>query len=408
MLRATPSLADRQLRLRRVTMFFMIIVSLLFCVKLAQALPQSAQTQETDLGAYFDGVLRLRSGLPLYDPQMNLDVKKLQFIYPPLLALLLLPLPTYIAAWWTWTGLSIMCWAVAVGLVLRELRASLRDRLPPAWRPVVVAALINFPPLLAHLLWGQLQLVLLLLLVGSWLGLRRNQQVLPGLLLGIAIVLKVFPLVLLVPLVVTRRWRAVSTAVITAGVLLALSFAWVGWDQVGVYLFKVLPEVERARNHGRLDSSSITTLVQQSVTMPAYADLVTRAISVGLVGSLAVLGVRRKTRPDHLWTLGITTMVLVTPTVYAHYFVLLYLPWLDSLAQAGRGRLGLLGLAYFLIATASLVFYVQATALVFVAQMLPVIGALGLWSIQVASVGRAYQPAANGALAGTVGEVVHG
>src|SRR5581483_9967726 len=164
-----------------------ILVVAMFAIKIGQTLIDRADAPVADLVSYYDGAQRLRAGLPLYRPDFDLRRDgAYQFIYPPPVALLLLPLPTYRIAWWVWAACSLICWLSALGILLAELAKPIRARVGHIWLPVLIAALINFPPVQSHIFWGQTQLLLLLLLTGCWWCLRRGRDTAAGALLGLA------------------------------------------------------------------------------------------------------------------------------------------------------------------------------------------------------------------------------
>lgn len=373
----------RQTRLLRITIVFAVVIVLLFATKVALTLVERADAPVSDLLSYFDGAQRLRAGVPLYRPDFNLMRDgAYQFIYPPLLAFLLLPMPTYQIAWWCWAGFSIGCWLVALSLLLRELSGDIRQKVSVVWLPVLLAALINFPPVLAHLFWGQLQLLLLLVLVGSWLCLRRERDVAAGVLLGLAIALKIFPALLLVPLLAQRRWRCIATAALTALGALLLSFAAVGWDQGWYYLTTVLPDVNRALGQYSPGNNSITSMLRNAIGDGSVADGLSLVIRVVIVSAVAFGAWQLRDNAARACALGITMLLLVPPVIWEHYFVLAYLPWLDALSRMRRGQGMLLGLAYFLIASASLAYHTPDTWIP-VVQALPLAGALVLLGVQL-------------------------
>jgi hypothetical protein len=85
-----------------------------------------------------------------------------------------------------------------------------------------------------------------------------------------------------------------------------------------------------------------------------------------------------------------TTLVLVTPVVWEHYFVLLYLPWLAALSRSSRRVLPPLIVAYFLVAAAILVYHTPP-GLQALAQLAPIAGSLLLLGVQIQ---QSIQPAA--------------
>jgi uncharacterized membrane protein len=375
--------AVRQARLQRITSIVAIVMVLLFAIRLALSLPLSAATLGTDLAGYFSGAQRLQAGLPLYRTTIDLARDPFQYIYPPPLALLLYPLPNYTTAWWVWAGFSIGCWLGALGLICWELRQPLQ-RIDPAWRSILIAVLINFSPVFLHLIWGQLQLVLLILLTASWMCLRRQRWISAGALLGVAIALKTFPLIVCVPLLAQRRWRVVVVALITAGTVLMLSFALVGWQQAIFYVTTVMPEISRALGDNSAYNNSVSIVLQNILGPSALVAPISLTIRLIVVGSVALCAARLRNDAGRGLALGMTMLVLVPPVVWQHYFVLIYLPWLDELARAARGRVILLALAYFLISTASLVYHMPPE-LIALAQIMPLCGAFLLLALQLRS-----------------------
>ncbi len=373
----------RQDRLGRIAAWFAVLVVLLFAAKVAQTLIERADAPVADLVSYFDGALRLRAGVPLYRPDFNLlRDGAYQFIYPPPVALLLLPIPTYQLAWWIWAACSLICWLSALGLLLSVLAAPIRERVGRVWLPVLIAALINFPPVQSHLFWGQTQLMLLLLLTGCWWCLRRGHDTAAGGLLGLAIAVKIFPLLLIGPLVLQRRWRCLAVTGLTAVVVLAGSFALVGWDQGWFYITRVLPGVERALGQNSPGNNSIASVLRNMSIGAGPAEQLSLAIRLAIVGAVALGSWRIKSDPARAFALGMTMLTLVPPVIWEHYFVLLYLPWLDALSRMRRPQAPWLAGAYFLIATASLAYHAPS-GLLAVVQLLPLSGALVLLACQL-------------------------
>jgi alpha-1,2-mannosyltransferase len=380
----TTSIASTQSTLlKRVTIAVAVLAILVFCAKVCQLLWIGSLTLETDVGSYFSGAQRLRDGVPLYPANLTFsDGSREHYVYPPLLALIFYPLTSYQPAWWIWAIFSLACWAAALVLLIRELlRSELGGQLRQSlWWPVFLAALINFPPVLVHMTWGQLQLPLLLLLTLAWLCLRRERPAVAGVLIGLTIALKLFPLLLLLPLLAQRRWRCVAAALGTAALVLGLSFAVVGWNQTVFYVTKVLPEVSSQKELYDNYSVAISMKLWLSATFPR--DVVANGLRLAFLGLVALAALRRSRAGDLGLALGVTALFWVQPVVWSHYFVLAYLPLFDALTRAPRRLLAGVIAAYFLIATASMIFYVPDQFVVF-AHPLPILGALLLLGTQV-------------------------
>ena len=383
---ALDSITPAQERLRRIALVFALVVAVLFGVKAIQTLYQQSSAPVSDFVSYFDGAQRLRAGLPLYRPDFDFRRDQVyQYIYPPTLAVFLLPFPTYQSAWWAWGAFSIACWLLALAALLRELGDQIRLRLGPVWWPVLLAALINYPPVVSHLFWGQTQLLLLLILTGSWWCLRRGRAGAGGALLGLAIALKMYPVVLVVPLLAQRQWRCVTWALATAVTVMGLGFVLIGWEQTWFYLTRVLPEVERTLGQSSSGNNSLAVALRNATGSAGMANALSLALRAAIVAAVAAGAWRVRNEPARALAVGMTMLVLVPPVIWEHYFVLIYLPWLDALACAGRRQTPILAVAYFLLASASLAYHVPASLLA-VAQILPLAGAMTLLGCQLHSI----------------------
>jgi hypothetical protein len=141
--------------------------------------------------------------------------------HPPTSIVLFLPfgLLSKPAATILWGLISLAAYLVSIWLLLRALR----------WPVLPGLALVSAGSILwlpaATVTWVlNTEQVLLLLLVGVWLLAERKRDSWAGVLLGIACLLKIWPVLLLVLPLLQRRWRLVlvTGGVIVAGILLAL------------------------------------------------------------------------------------------------------------------------------------------------------------------------------------------
>jgi hypothetical protein len=104
-------------------------------------------------------------------------------------------------------------------------------------------ALLGSIPLMVNLQWGQAHLLTFTLSMGALVAFRRGRAPLGGLLLGAATVFKVFPCLLLVLLVLRRRWREVGWTMAACGGLTLLALAVVGVEPFVAFLRYQLPRI---------------------------------------------------------------------------------------------------------------------------------------------------------------------
>jgi len=350
-----------------------LLVSLILLTRL--------ELKRTDFFVYFAGAERLRAGLSLYQEGTTVTPIDNQYLYPPPIAIFCLIFPTLVAGWWGWNLISVLALGLAMVIVVREL--NLKDVITtPFWRYVSFIAILLFPPLINHLTWGQLQLILLALLTGAWYCLRHNRDTWAGVLLGVSIALKLYPAICLLPLIVQRRWWAAGVACLSSFSIMALSFWLVGWDQLGIFINQVLPAVNQ-------ELSKILYIDYFSMRMTAYLfiynetgaysiDLVYR-IAIGIAFALVVL--RTPRQRDGFIPLAITTMIMLSPIIWSHYFVLLYLPFIHVLVNADqRRRRQLVGIFLF-IGISPMIQSLSGVVMVIV-HTLPALGLLWLFILQ--------------------------
>lgn len=108
------------------------------------------------------------------------------------------------AAYWTWQALNMIALAGALFLLIRDLG-------PPGADGWAVAALMVLYPLISFsILFGRGEMILLLLFVLALLAMRRQRDATTGIALGIAALLRAYPLGMLGYLIARRNWRAAA------------------------------------------------------------------------------------------------------------------------------------------------------------------------------------------------------
>lgn len=201
------------------------------------------QAANPDWHAYYRGAADLRAGLnPYLDGLTLIDRNSFdfwvqsdnQYVYPPLLALLLIPL-TFLgqgAAGPIWLGVLTLSTAGFLWATPRVLDRPIRlHTLAPIAVPIVASA-----PLLWSLRFGQVDVLLLLLTTLSLLAHRRRRKVLAGIALGAAAAIKP-PLALYGLFYLRKRcWTTLAAATITGTILGLGPFLALGSDAFGDWL----------------------------------------------------------------------------------------------------------------------------------------------------------------------------
>src|SRR5579883_449874 len=98
------------------------------------------------------------------------------------------------------------------------------------WSFPLITSLLICPPLITQVYFGQLNLVILLLLTGTWAADRSGRPLLAGVLLGTAATIKLFPGFLFLYFIFRGQWRSLLAGVITIALLTGLTATVLGLE----------------------------------------------------------------------------------------------------------------------------------------------------------------------------------
>lgn len=289
-----------------------------------------------DLNVYF-GALNywVHDGGQLYDyvrPRTEYG-----FTYPPFAALTMLPMA--LVGWHGAIAISVLLTVASVGLVLWWLVAPIARR--EGWTPwfaVAIAACLAaaFEPMRETYAFGQVNAVLLMLVLGDAVLLVRRGSRFAGVGIGLATAIKLTPGIFIVYLLVTRRWRAALVAAGTAAGATVLAAA-VAPDASRIFWTEALWNTDRIGSLSYISNQSLQgMLARLDPTDPS------RLLWLAAVAAVLAVWVWRVRRADLLSGVALTGVVgcLVSPVTWVHHLVWL-LPALvllvDQSLRAARG-----------------------------------------------------------------------
>ncbi len=238
---------------------------------------------------------------------------------------------------------------------------------------VGVLLLFNMRPIADTVAYGQIDIMLLFLLLLTLISLRRGWGVVAGFAVALATLFKLYPAVLLALFVVRREWRAVVG--FGLGMLLCngLALAVIGWEQHRIYIFEVVPRigggtawVENQTLNGFVARLLTDRIVSEKFNHPLLSIITYGGFGLALAGTLWL--VWQSARPRLGSPLAVTDprfalhfslfvilMVLFVPAAWMHYQTITLVPMLAILLFATheglhRWQAALFGGAYALIA----------------------------------------------------------
>jgi hypothetical protein len=278
--------------------------------------------------------------------------------HPPFNAILFIPLAllNYKASIFAWSLLSIIFYFWAGIIVIRTLQI----RLKTEWSLVLIAGALAWYPFQVHIALGQLSLFITICIIGAWASLKKHKDITAGVLIGIAALIKLYPLLIIGFLVLSRHWKAAWSALLVflGGIL--LTWTLVGRDDFLNYFLTIAP------NNGReyatfpinasLSAAAGRTFlnghwVSPMIHSPALATIVYLAAAslVLLFTGIYVLKTRQQPQGvDIGLAMTCVGMLLVSPITWEHSFSILLLPFgllLQAILTRPRHSIKLLFLA---------------------------------------------------------------
>ncbi|MGL4743425.1 MAG: glycosyltransferase 87 family protein [Dermatophilaceae bacterium] len=278
---------------------------------------------QVDVDVYRQAGVSILSGRPVY-ATLTESPQLLPFTYPPFAALLALPLafvPFEVAGWW-WTLAQVLATTAAVYYAGYRVvhRAG-------AWMPLVLAAvtapMLWLLPVSDGIRFGQVNAFLVL---ACLLDLREPRpgvirRVPRGVLVGLAMAIKLTPGVFVIHLLLTRRWREGATAVGTAAA--ATLGAWVVLPQASfAYWGGVLQDSTRLGPNASTSNQSLRGFLLREGPAGMPGTLLWLAL-VAVVGGLGFWLARRSYRAgDSVGEVAVVGLLacLLSPVAWVHHF----------------------------------------------------------------------------------------
>lgn len=269
-----------------------------------------------DLWIYMRGGERVTDGVNLYEGVIYND---LPFTYPPFSGMIFAWVSaiddhTVTAIWHTTT---VMCVIAIVWLCLRRLKIDVSHLSFLLIIPLLAAFfLLGTEPLHATLFWGQINVVLMLLVCLDFLPLKYR---LPGIGVGLAAGIKLTPAFFGILFLIQRRWWAALGSFLTFLVTVVLGFLVV--PDAKVFWTDAIFNSSRVGDHFNPGAQSLKSVLVRNLGIESGAVwLVCVLAAIALVGVAAWLAVERDSLPMAVGVTGIGAC-LVSPFSWYHHWV---------------------------------------------------------------------------------------
>jgi Glycosyltransferase family 87 len=246
-------------------------------------------------------------------------------------------------AFWLWTALNLAALVASLVLLLRGSGLGV-------WTAFALAALaFLYPPVGEHFFYGQNKIFVLLMLALMMRWMADGHDAAAGFILGIAALMRGFPLLMVGYLVLRRRWRAIAYTVL--GIVMGglLTIAILGLPQT-LSFSEGLRFVTKPRFLALPINVSLGAFVSR---MYWYAfgphggisnfvrSVLVAAAEIGVLAMTVKATVKSRDAVDIDWrafSLWVVTAVFLSPTAWVHYLVLMLIPFILMVIAANRGR----------------------------------------------------------------------
>jgi hypothetical protein len=328
-------------------------VALVYFGLILSALP--GHVNQWDFSHYYASALALRQGHNPYFTDLAPIGRKLNLhlgeiaagTYPPTFLLCFEPLTLLgpAIAYWVWIAITLVALAAALVLLFGQSSGLKTDTALTA-----AALALIFVPLEVHFHYAQCQILILLMLVGMARLMERGYAMPAGVVLAGATLLRAFPIMVIGYLAVRRRWRELlfTVCALIAGGLLTLMLFGVHWSFDFVYAvrFVTSPTWLEAHQNVALDAFIMRQFQALGGTQTLSTEIA--RLVVTWAARLAILGLTigatitsKSDQGDSDWrclALWITAMILLSPTAWTHYLVILLFPYAVMVTSASHGR----------------------------------------------------------------------
>jgi alpha-1,2-mannosyltransferase len=276
------------------------------------------------LNIYFGALNQWRSGGGLYsyiqpDPTNGL----LGFTYPPVAAMVMSPMTSFsFQTVVLLSSVAILASVVAVALLTVRERLQIRRPQLVFVSGLATAAAFTLQPISQTAAYGQVNVFLALLVVFDVFLLGRRNSRWAGVAIGLAMAIKLTPAIFLLYLVVSRQWRMLRVAILTAATATLLA-ALVAPSATWEYFTSLLWDSSRVGVPANTANQSINGALAR-FTEPLPPDKIAWALCSLVILLIGLRRIRQAVAAgDTLLAVTITGLlgVLVSPVSWIHHAV---------------------------------------------------------------------------------------
>jgi hypothetical protein len=234
------------------------------------------------------------------------------------------------------------CWIVFNLALLLGIAGLLRATTGLPWRRVALLIALSFP-MRVNFLYGQFYVLLLFVLTLACFLYLHQRSFAAGAAVGVAVALKVFPVLLLLYFLRKRDLKAFAGGVVAGLGSLIVSVAVFGWQAHRVYLFQVLPRTLRGESVDpyNLKAASFSSLLHRLFVYEPMLNphpaipaawlfaVLHPLVQMAVIAPAVLLAVPREGSPRRIrleWAAMLVAMLAISTSATSYLFTVLILP----------------------------------------------------------------------------------
>jgi hypothetical protein len=256
--------------------------------------------------------------------------------HPPLTAILLWPLSflSYKEVIIIWTLLSIILYFITWWLIFKELNI----HLPLEYLLVFLGFSFCWHPFLLNIGLGQWSILIGFCIAICWICLRHDKNLLAGIILGLACLIRLTPGLLIVYLLFSKRWKTMVTTILVVIVGTLILALIIGPEEVIYYFTTVIPHDTSIFNTYPQNYSILGFLGKYFVNGDWVKPIIISPIPINFLALILdivmlIILIRMlnrlpndKENNDIKFVLTIIAMFFISPVSWQHNLVLLTIP----------------------------------------------------------------------------------
>lgn len=199
-----------------------------------------------------------------------------------------------------------------------------------------------FVPIKNELLFGQVYFLLFYLLAKSWLAYEKEEYKKTGFFLGLAILLKIFPIILLLVFLSRKQFKPVIFTLVTCLALCLLTLFFISLDAWVFFFQSVLPKASNGEISGSfvINYQSVFMFLKEFLVFeptenpnsffndPGLFSALILTFKIGLTATGIYIS-KKITDPLFIFSYWILAAILVSPYGSTYTFILLLFPFLS-------------------------------------------------------------------------------